>query len=40
MRQIVTDEVFMLLMRVAMGEQLDAEETALVRAFLESTKKS
>lgn len=40
MKQIATDEIFALLMRIAMGEQLDPKETALVREFLNSTKQS
>ncbi len=40
MKTHISDDVFTLLMRVAIGEQLDEEEAALVREFLNSTKKS
>lgn len=40
MKQAVSNDIYLLLMRAAMGEQLDKEESALLRAFLDSRKKA
>ncbi len=39
MKATVNNDIYMLLMRAAMGEQLDEEESALLKAFLNTTKK-
>lgn len=38
MKTNVSNDIYMLLMRAAMGEQLDEEESALLKAFLNSRK--
>lgn len=39
MKATVNNDLYMLLMRAAMGEQLDEEESALLKDFLNKTKK-
>lgn len=39
MKATVNNDLYMLLMRAAMGEQLDEEESALLKDFLNTTKK-
>ena len=36
MRSAVSNDIYLLLMRAAMGEQLDEEESALLKEFLEN----
>ena len=38
MKPIVSNDIYLLLMRAAMGEQLNQEESALLRDFLDSRK--
>lgn len=38
MKSTVSNDIYMLLMRAAMGEQLDEEESALLKEFLNSKK--
>ncbi len=39
-RTIATNDMYMLLMRAAMGEKLDPQESALLKEFLDSTRKN
>ena len=39
-RTIATNDIYMLLMRAAMGEKLDQQESAMLKDFLNSTRKS
>jgi len=39
-RTIATNDVYMLLMRAAMGEKLDQQESTLLKDFLNSTRKN
>lgn len=36
-RSIATNDVYMLLMRAAMGEKLDQQESAVLKEYLNST---
>lgn len=38
MKTLVSNDIYMLLMRAAMGEQLDEEESALLKEFLNNRK--
>lgn len=38
MKASVSNDIYMLLMRAAMGEQLDEEESALLKDFLNNKK--
>ena len=38
MKSLVSNDIYMLLMRAAMGEQLDEEESALLKEFLNNRK--
>lgn len=40
MKAIVSNDIYMLLMRAAMGEQLNEEESALLKEFLDSKKRA
>ena len=37
-KSIATNDVYMLLMRAAMGEKLDQQESAVLKEFLDSTR--
>lgn len=39
-RTIATNDIYMLLMRAAMGEKLDQQESMLLKDYLNSTRKS
>lgn len=39
-KTIATNDVYMLLMRAAMGEKLDRQESTLLKEFLNSTRKN
>lgn len=39
-RTIATNDVYLLLMRAAMGEKLDQQESAVLKEYLNSTRKS
>ena len=39
MKKTVTNDIYMLLMRAAMGEKLEEDERALLKEFLDTTKK-
>ena len=39
-RTIATNDIYMLLMRAAMGEKLDQQESSLLKEFLNSTQKN
>ena len=38
MKSTVSNDIYMLLMRAAMGDQLDEKESALLKEFLNSRK--
>lgn len=40
MKAIVSNDIYLLLMRAAMGEQLNEEESALLKEFLDSKKRA
>ena len=40
MKAIVSNDIYMLLMRAAMVEQLNEEESALLKEFLDSKKRA
>lgn len=39
MKSKVSNDIYLLLMRAAMGEQLNKEESALLKAFLNSSQR-
>ncbi len=39
-KAIATNDIYMLLMRAAMGEKLDQQESALLKEFMNSTRKN
>ena len=39
-KTIATNDIYMLLMRAAMGEKLDQQESAMLKDFLNSTRKN
>lgn len=39
-RTIATNDMYLLLVRAAMGEKLDPQEKALLKEFLESSRKN
>lgn len=38
-KTITTNDIYLLLMRAAMGEKLDRQESAMLKEFLDSTNK-
>lgn len=40
MKAIVSNDIYLLLMRAAMGEQLNEEESALLKEFLDSKQRA
>ena len=39
-KSIATNDIYLLLMRAAMGEKLDRQESAMLKDYLNSTRKN